>query len=83
MSFVIDKTVTDKPPKKTVVSQFTGNNSTIVYKYAIYFIKSLICTYTQSRNDGLDTEQNSLCCIYVTVAVNELIAFSCNKVIIR
>ena len=27
MSFVIDKTVTDKPPKKTVVSQFTGNNS--------------------------------------------------------
>jgi hypothetical protein len=29
MSFVIDKTVTDKAPKKTVVSQFTGNNSTI------------------------------------------------------
>jgi hypothetical protein len=27
MSFIIDKTVTDKPPKKTVVSQFTGNNS--------------------------------------------------------
>ena len=27
MSFVIDKTVTDKPPKKTVVSQFIGNNS--------------------------------------------------------
>jgi hypothetical protein len=32
MSFIIDKTVTDKPPKKTVVSQFTGNNST---KYSI------------------------------------------------
>ena len=27
MSFVIDETVTDKPPKKTVVSQFIGNNS--------------------------------------------------------
>ena len=28
MSFVIDKTVTDKlSPKKMVVSQFTGNNS--------------------------------------------------------
>jgi hypothetical protein len=30
MSFVIDKTVTDKAPKKTVVSQFTGNNSRLV-----------------------------------------------------
>ena len=30
MSFVIDKTVTDKPPKKTVVSQFTGNNSKLL-----------------------------------------------------
>jgi hypothetical protein len=30
MSFVIDKTVTDKAPKKTVVSQFTGNNSSLV-----------------------------------------------------
>jgi hypothetical protein len=29
MSFVIDKTVTDKAPKKTVVSQFTGNNSIV------------------------------------------------------
>jgi hypothetical protein len=27
MSFIIDKTVTDKPLKKNVVSQFTGNNS--------------------------------------------------------
>ena len=32
MSFVIDKTVTDKAPKKTVISQFTGNNSIGIYK---------------------------------------------------
>ena len=32
MSFVIDKTVTDKAPKKTVVSQFTGNNSISVLR---------------------------------------------------
>ena len=32
MSFVIDKTVTDKAPKKTVVSQFTGNNSNMFHK---------------------------------------------------
>jgi hypothetical protein len=33
MSFVIDKTITDKVPKKTVVSQFTGNNSTIFFLF--------------------------------------------------
>ena len=53
MSFVIDKTVTDKPPKKTVVSQFTGNNS---------ILGTLRLTFTANRK-----RQTSNCNLKSTV----------------
>ena len=47
MSFVIDKTVTDKAPKKTVVSQFTGNNSSLVREMRI--VVALVLTVARRR----------------------------------
>ena len=52
MSFVIDKTVTDKAPKKTVVSQFTGNNSNSRQR-ALFIPKCTLLYYvTQSGVKG-------------------------------